>query len=390
MPNSSSTSDFETGGTIPDGRDFSRRLLMFSAPYLVGFFVFLLVGIASGEFFPVRVVAWLQTLNPPSLYLPKFSDHAFAYKLQMVRQKRPEILAVGSSRATQWRSAMFKAPFYNASQTVYTIAHLKRFLEELGPAVPKVLIFPVDYGMFDAAWDGLYRNNLQTDLDPFDPSEVAPIALPLLRALLTEPRSILRFQREGLYHIPAIGLTAALQGYGFRMDGSVQYGDVIAGDYSRRLSYDENLARLREVGLPFQNSPGMAKSKLDEFAAVASMAKSKGVSIIAVAMPYDPRIVAQLNASLEHGIWREYRGQGFKDWMEKQGVLYFDFTDIDSFAGRTDEFLDPMHPSEPAYVRMLLKMVEDERARRLLPVDGQGLRERLAHSSPLEVFKNEF
>jgi hypothetical protein len=123
-------------------------------------------------------------------------------------------------------------------------------------------------------------------------------------------------------------------------------------------------------------------------AAVLSMAKSKGISVIGDALC--PRIVAALSVSPHYGIWRNFRSQEFRGWMKKQGVLYFDFSDIDSFGGRANEFIDPVHPSETAYLRILLKMAEDESARRLLPIDQKALLERLAHSTPLEVFRNEF
>jgi hypothetical protein len=390
MPSSSSTSNSEARTSAADGRGFSQRILAFSAPYQIGLLIALLEGATSGELFPARFAAWLQTFNRPVLYLPKFSDHTFAYKVEAAKLNTPEILVLGPSRANQWRSAMFKGRFYNAANSTYTFAHDKRFLEELGPAVPKVLILSIDFYMFNEAWDEVFRTVSLTDIDPLNLAEVAPVAAKLAQELAADPRSILRFQRDGLYHVPAIGLSAGLQKMGFRLDGSFQYGPEITGDYSKTFSIEQARVRMSQSAPPFQHGGALAQVKLDELAAVLSMAKSKGISVIGITMPYDPRIVAALNVSPQYGIWRDFRSQEFRGWMKKQGVLYFDFSDIDSFGGRANEFIDPVHPSETAYLRILLKMAEDESARRLLPIDQKALLERLAHSTPLEVFRNEF
>jgi hypothetical protein len=64
------------------------------------------------------------------------------------------------------------------------------------------------------AWDKVFRTVALTDIDPPNLAEVAPVAAELTQELAADPRSILRFQRDGLYHVPAIGLSA-----GFGEDG---------------------------------------------------------------------------------------------------------------------------------------------------------------------------
>jgi hypothetical protein len=64
---------------------------------------------------------------------------------------------------------------------------------------------------------------------------------------------------------------------------------------------------------------------------------------------------------------------------------------MESFAGKADEFADPFHPSEPAYVRMLLAMLDDDRFRALFPdIDAKSLKERLAQATRFEAYRNDF
>ncbi len=108
-------------------------------------------------------------------------------------------------------------------------------------------------------------------------------------------------------------------------------------------------------------------------------------------MPYDPAVVRALNESPGHGSWREFQDNAFGEWLRGLGVVYFNFTRLETFGGRPDEFVDPFHPSETAYLRMLLNMLSTPAFRHLLPeLRPQPLMHRLRSASALEVFRNEF
>lgn len=62
-----------------------------------------------------------------------------------------------------------------------------------------------------------------------------------------------------------------------------------------------------------------------------------------------------------------------------------------SFGGTGDEFVDPFHPSEPAYIRMLLTMLRNPEFRSVFPkMNADELANRLRGSSRFESFRNEF
>ena len=58
---------------------------------------------------------------------------------------------------------------------------------------------------------------------------------------------------------------------------------------------------------------------------------------------------------------------------------------------RPDQFADPFHPSEPAYIRMLLSMLANDKFRALFPdLDVRDLEKRLRHATVLDAYGNEF
>ena len=97
-----------------------------------------------------------------------------------------------------------------------------------------------------------------------------------------------------------------------------------------------------------------------------------------------------MQASPRHHAFREFRSAESAAWLASLGVDYFDFSDLKSIDGDPSEFIDPYHPSEPAYLRMLIRMASKPEVADLLGVDTDYLASRLSSATRLEVFRNEF
>ena len=130
---------------------------------------------------------------------------------------------------------------------------------------------------------------------------------------------------------------------------------------------------------------------LHEFERFTELARQKGITLVGVTMPFVPEVTRAIEQSTLYQAWRQFEGPQTKEWIRNQGVIYFDFTKLESFGGRPDEFVDPFHPSEPAYVRMLIAMLADPKFRALVPDLGiNGLQERLKHAGPTKAYRNDF
>ena len=139
------------------------------------------------------------------------------------------------------------------------------------------------------------------------------------------------------------------------------------------------------------SAANLDEARIQEFERFTELARSKGIALVGVTMPFVPGVARVMEQSPLYGAWRQFHSRQTQDWIRKQGVIYFDFTALDSFGGRPDEFADPFHPSEPAYVRMLLTMLANENFRALVPhLDAEALRDELKRASTLEAYGQEF
>jgi hypothetical protein len=370
-------------------RRFCLRLTGFLLPLvLIGLFVAGIV-IRTGELLPVSFIARLQTFNRPFIYLAQFSDHNYRLKVDAARLLRPEVLVMGASRSNQWRSAFKPQTFYNAGNCVYAQRDYRQMLEDLGDYSPRVIIFSVDFYTFNNTWDQRFALVSHGDLGTLNSAETANISRQLLNEAKSDPREFSLNLREPLYGMPALGLMAARSGSGFRIDGSYQYGGRILGDAG--VSLESAVQRVALGEEPFQPGRRIDEEQRREFERFVDLARRKGITLVGITVPFAPALVEALDRSPQHEIWREFQKPEFAGWIRRQGVIYFNFTHLESFGGKADEFADPFHPSEPADIRMLLTMLREPAFRALFPkLDPLSLEVRLKQASRFEAYRNEF
>ena len=391
MSSSSSISNSRsvTSHATPAPR-FGVRLAKFFAPIVLLGFIAGAIVFMSAELLPVSTVAKLQSYGRPFIYLAKFSDHTYRLKVEATLIKKPEILVMGASRSNQWRSAMFRpAVFYNAGNSLYTQRDYRRMLEDIGNNTPRVIIFSVDFYTFNNDWDATFGMVSYDDLSGWGSAEHKKILRSFIDQARREPRSLIHAPIDPVHDVPALGLMASNTGIGTRVDGSYQYGARILG--KQGVSLESAIERTVIGRKPFQFGARIDQAQRDEFEHFVKLAQSKGITLIGVTMPFAPAVVEALNRSPKHAIWREFQTPEFAEWIERQGVTYFNFTNLESFGGRPQEFIDPFHPSEPAYLRMLLTMLTNSKVRAIFPeVDANALRKRLAESSDFKSYRNSF
>lgn len=373
-------------------RSLLLRIAVFGLPYLMLALPLLALLVSVGEALPVKVAAMLQLQERPILYLPAYSDHTYAVKLQIVKDTAPHVLALGNSRINQVRSAMV-APysFYNAGNAVYRLKDYKRFLEELGDARPKVVIFNIDFSHFSPAWDRNMRS--PRGAGDWSANDAFYMSRRAITDLFSEGASRYFVPKvEPVYGLPAIGLNAIELGHGFRRDGSLQHGREIRG---QRRNYEELVAEgLQFVAAgysPFPYGDVLDLALKKEFEDFVAYAKRWNIFPIAITMPFAPEVAAALQESKKHGNYRAFQSSTTAEWIRSLGVAYFNYSDIESFGGDTHEFADEYHPGERAVYRMILQIVKNPEIRAHLPnIQVERLAAYLAASTEFEVFRNNF
>lgn len=370
-----------------------RRLFRRLAIFLLPLFIVGLVGggllLRTGELLPASFVARLQTLLPPFVYLARYTDHTYQLKVAAVEIIEPEIVAMGSSRANQWRSAMFRPmSFYNAGNAFYSISDFSEALEAWGEYSPRIIIMTVDYFMFIDAFQQVAKGKSRNDF--LSQLELAVSVKGMAGQALGNLALLYPDQREPIYNVPALGLTAMQTGTGARIDGSYQYGHAML-DYPQ-VSVEQALDLVSAGNQwPLQGGAALVLEFKQQFEQFARIARERGIKLVAVTPPFDPAVLAALWDSPKHGAFRAFHSPETAAWLRSLGIIYFDFSNLVSINGEGDEFIDPYHPSEPAFVRMLIEMAKSPEIRAILPnLDSEYLARRVAGASRLEVFKNEF
>ena len=338
-------------------------------------------------------VAWLQGLNRPFIFLAAHSDHTYRLKVDAARRNHPDVLVIGSSRVNQFRRAMFRPlTFYNAGNSLYTMRDFRRFLEDAPELRPRVVLFSLDFYVFNPLWDDVVRFVNYEELGGWRSEERDALNHKLVDEILDDPAMLVQPAVDPWSGVPALGLQAIRTGTGFRLDGSYQYGGVYRGDPRANAATPQNaLDRVASGIPPFINADVMAESHLAELDRFAAIARDRGIALIGITMPYLPPVSAALARSPHHRILADFNSPQMQQRLHRLGILHIDFTDLTQFHGYEDEFVDPFHPSEPAVLRMLIAMLERTDVRALLPeLDAAKLKSRLDGANRYEVYRHEF
>jgi hypothetical protein len=369
---------------------FARRLVLWLWPILV--FVLLIEGLfwRIGESWPLAKVIRYQEQHPHAFYSRGLLDQGtFRYKYVQLLRRRPEIIALGSSRVMQFRSEMFGEQgrsFYNTGGLIHSIDDLQNFFGRLPPdAMPKVVILGVDFWwvnanqrreVFDAFdvgvdEDGTYRwEGHATAVGEF-------IRHPLsVRELVTHS-----FGR--LHRADAIGYRAQLHHLGFRLDGSKRFEIKVPkteAEWTARMArLTKGVNEVPKGEFPFAHTEGVSVPLLERLKENVLRLKSNGVSVIA----YSPPVVtAWARAAAVAPQQREFWSQYHKMLPELFRSLDIPFWDVETPAdvGADDRAMrDPYHAHETFDVRLMEKFCEDPRVRVLFP-DSMGIAQQALRS----------
>ncbi len=365
----------------------------FLLPHLALVAAFSAVLFQSGETVTVHDLFTNTHSKGPYLFGPKYTSRIYKFKIEGTKWTRPEILAIGSSRMNQWRSAMFKPySFYNAANSTFSPKADQQLLEAIGSPKPKIVLFSIDFFDLSDNW----APEIMYSLDDVDFG--APPFLKVLEETVTHfesPPFSLKVT-DPIYAKPAYGLNAANRGDGFRYDGSYQYGMQIdsyqkTDTWLSAKNLQEDVERVTEGTRPFVFADGFDADRIKDLETFIAYAQRNGITLIGITPPLHPQLLNALNHSTKHKAWKKFNTPAFAHWLGAQGVIYFNFSDIQSIGAHPDEFIDAFHITESGYSRMFLTMMKNPQVKAVFSkVFTAEISKKLSESYPLEVYKNEF
>jgi len=330
-------------------------ILVFSPLLLAGA---TLEGLAwrIGETMPLAMASQWQDAAPGRVWRGGDGHSFLAYRVARIDDLKPEIIALGPSRANAFRGDGF-APysFYNAGQTAWTFEQYQRFLDMIAHDgyAPRAVVFDLDYWMFSSGFDHYWASR-------FDPKPETHIAnlLRVLGQLTTDPVDLLkRLGRTDREH----GLFTLLTGEGFGPDGVLTPKPTTPDP--QRLADDGTGAGVP----PAVFADRIADEQVEAFERFVAAAKERHVALIGIQLPFYKKVLSALNDSPDAGIWREFQGDKWRQRLAASGVLFFDFADMPDYRDKPEYFTDSLDPDSRVVGQIMRTVMADPRVRDLLP-----------------------
>ncbi len=293
-----------------------------------------------------------QRDNPDQIVLPFDLRYNAAFKLARLEQENPEIVWISSSRAGAFRASLF-APyrFYNLSFTAWTTSQLADLFDRATQRLrPRVAILSLDHFLFADRWEEWFATTRRMHYDH---------SLTYLRG------SLLDFARTATRHPEAfrdylrtpstfVGPQSIVHQEGFRSDGSYVYSAGHVSDARSRFMNAETLAQT----LP--RAPGLSSRLKQPIARIAEMARSRGIALIGVQLPFIRAGVQLLDREqhgpLGFGAWREFASNETRSWLHDLGIPLFDLGRL-AMTDESSSFVDAYHLAEAGAARVMLHLL---------------------------------
>jgi hypothetical protein len=312
----------------------------------------------SGETTSIQTIA-RRLQQTGAIYGTGVHDLRKALKLEIIRERKPDVVAFGSSRPLDFRQEYFTSKFSCACQAMSGIdGGLEYARTMVSIHKPKLVIFALDFWWFIQKDDELappidLKNQPRLDLNkllkPLQLVEDHTISLKQYVDLLVRNSTFAHASEE-----PKIGLLAKIRGLGIRSDGSLLDG-VRLTDYSFRYyaRFAADMKNPREFiygegALRYGPNKIIYDARIRTYRQIIELFKSNGVTVIAVMPPIAPPIYENLDLLNGHSY--------FKELASKLAPLtdeFYDFTDPRSIGAGACEFTDIHHAGNTAYMRIL-------------------------------------
>lgn len=326
-----------------------------------------LVLFQTGELNDLKQIVKTQQ-KTPSLY-NGLSRGLAAYKYEGYLQRRPEIVAIGTSRAMQIRDYFFTKPFYNLGGLVQGQSQAFALMDQLIlKQPPKTIIFLVDFWTFctqKKEFPPFARPTSKFHDGQGNPSD--PLLLIRLiaegRFSLGDLRQIAKQLINPLQRaLPRTGISTMLSDSGFGPDGSM-FSLLSTNSTDTLLDFQDRsqiqIKALKQGKGKFQSNCAVSKESLSHLTMFGTELANKGIDLIVIAPPITSallKVVAKtpsINAYMSH--WR----QSLKEaWPQT-----YDFTDTRSIVSSDCEFYDGIHGGEVAYARVFRSLIKSNNKR---------------------------
>lgn len=290
------------------------------------------------------------------------SQNFIEYKLELYKNIKPEICALGSSRVMQFRGAWFNAPFVNMGGTAGNLAELRFALEEmLKISSPKGIIIGLDFWWFMPQWEkephkklewrpGAYEYELQKLKKPWQwlldgKISFGDILKPLQGSFKTG------------FNQNRYGIMAQKYNEGFGPDGSWYNTAEITGkkppfDYQFEDTLEQIESGIKAFYRAKKNQSGASGEHVAALLGILAELKEKNVEFWLFIPPLSQKAYDAL--AKNRRFWPHLFN--LRKTLQEKGLEVWDFSSPETLNATDCEFIDGFHGGEIAYARILSQL----------------------------------
>jgi hypothetical protein len=298
-----------------------------------------------------------EQIQKKSIYGTALNNNTFLYKMELINQIRPNIVAIGSSRIMQLREEFFLDSFINTGGAVNKIEDGSIVLNQILKIYKsKIIIFAVDPWWFNENYKAVIseNRNLDTTNILFFEKIFNPIKwLIKCKIDLKQFINVLFFNnyKNNITNYNNIGISALDSSSGFRKDGSYFYSSIIfAKDNSKDIKFSDTISRIEKGNRRFEYGSKISKKSINEFKNILDICKKNNIKLILFIPPVSQTTYKKLNEYKKN-----YRYiDEFRHKITEFGG--YDYHNPSLFDSNDCEFIDGFHGGDVTYQRILLDL----------------------------------
>ena len=295
-----------------------------------------------------------RQIKNDSIYGTALNGNTFAYKLELIKNVKPKIVALGSSRVMQFRKEGFNTSFVNAGGGMNHLNEGYNFLENMYQFhKPEHIILGLDFWWFNENFTQpeYFRNG--DDGKNISPHKIYKPLLWLINGKVNFSslnNIFLNDEKiENQYtNYDNLGLSAISTSNGFRSDGSNFYSKEVFGlEKSKDERFSNTFKRIRDGRSRFEYGNELSKDRIDILYKILELIKNNNTKIIVFIPP-----VANATYKEMEGYQYDFVDR-FRELVKFLNMENYDYHNLSVITQNDCEYVDGFHGGDVVYSRIL-------------------------------------
>ncbi len=291
-----------------------------------------------------------------AIYGTSLNQNTFSYKLELIKQTKPNIVAMGSSRVMQFREIFFDKTFVTAGGGMNNLEEGVMFLEKmLKGHTPEKVILGLDFWWFSKEKE----NNIDFNYHKNEGVTLTkrkifyPISLIKDKIFTYEQFFRITFGNtiNDITHYENFGYQAIKSSNGFRKDGSYLYGKQLFLSKTKDISFKDTLERINKGTNGFEHNQIFSNKAVLELEQIIKLLKKNKIEYIIILPPLPQIIIEEINKNMD-----KYQYTLFlKEYLSKKKK----FINYEDFFYDECEFIDGFHGGDVIYARIVQNLEKE-------------------------------